>query len=163
MGYHTFFAAGAQLAAHIQAALRIGPMAPAWRLLHVSRRVIPDLTSASLECFFSSEFKIKNIEILKNLRPKPYPPPRINHLKSFILVRMPVPTPFAPRAKNSHSLLWHLVPKSDSLPRMPLPEVTRHPAGLRKKKHEEVLGVAFWGKKKITCSLFGVVISPLGT
>ena len=32
------FAAGAQLAAHTQSALRAGLMAPAWRLLHVSRR-----------------------------------------------------------------------------------------------------------------------------
>ena len=38
------FASGAQLAAHTQPALRTGLMAPAWRLLHVSRRAIPDLT-----------------------------------------------------------------------------------------------------------------------
>ena len=38
------FAAGAQLAAHTQPALRTGLMAPAWRLLHVSRRVIFYLT-----------------------------------------------------------------------------------------------------------------------
>ena len=33
---------GEELAAHTQPALRTGLMAPAWRLLHVSRRVIPD-------------------------------------------------------------------------------------------------------------------------
>jgi len=37
------FAAGAQLPAHAQLALRTGLMAPAWPLLHASRRVIPDL------------------------------------------------------------------------------------------------------------------------
>ena len=37
-------AAEAQLAAHTQPALRTGLIAPAWRLLHVSRRVILDLT-----------------------------------------------------------------------------------------------------------------------
>ena len=37
-------AAEAQFAAHTQPALRTGLMAPAWRLLHVSRRVILDLT-----------------------------------------------------------------------------------------------------------------------
>ena len=36
--------AGEQLTAHTQPALRTGLMAPAWRLLHVSRRVILDLT-----------------------------------------------------------------------------------------------------------------------
>ena len=40
----SFFAAGAHLAAHTQPALRTGLMAPAWRLLHVSRGVILDLT-----------------------------------------------------------------------------------------------------------------------
>jgi len=40
----TAFAAGAQLTAHTQPALRTGLMAPAWRLLHVSRRLILDLT-----------------------------------------------------------------------------------------------------------------------
>ncbi len=43
-----FFTAGAQLAAHTQPALRTGLMAPAWRLLHVSRRVILDLTWVSV-------------------------------------------------------------------------------------------------------------------
>ena len=38
------FAAGEQLAAHTQPALRAGLMAPAWRLLDVSQRAIPDLT-----------------------------------------------------------------------------------------------------------------------
>jgi len=37
-------ASGAQLAAHTQPALRTGFMAPAWRLPHVSRRAVPDLT-----------------------------------------------------------------------------------------------------------------------
>ena len=44
----SFFAAGAQLAAYTQPALRTGLMAPAWRLLHVSRRVILDLTKPRL-------------------------------------------------------------------------------------------------------------------
>ena len=49
---HAIFAAGAQLAAHTQPALRTGLMAPAWRLLHVSRRAIPDLTcSPGPSCF----------------------------------------------------------------------------------------------------------------
>ena len=39
------FAAGAKLAAHTQPALRTGPMAPTWRLLHVSRVVICDLAT----------------------------------------------------------------------------------------------------------------------
>ena len=47
-------AAGAQLAAHIQPALRTGLMAPAWRLLHVSRRVILDLTRTSIHSSWSS-------------------------------------------------------------------------------------------------------------
>jgi len=42
------FAAVAQLPAHTQPALRTGLMAPAWRLLHVSRRVILDLTKPSV-------------------------------------------------------------------------------------------------------------------
>ena len=37
------FAAGVQLTAHTQPALRAGLMAPAWRFLHVFRRVIPGL------------------------------------------------------------------------------------------------------------------------
>ena len=45
------FAAGAQLAAHTQPALRSGFMAPARRLLRVSRRAIPDLTLTWLRCF----------------------------------------------------------------------------------------------------------------
>ena len=39
-----FVAAGAQLVAHTQPALRTGPMAPAWRLPLVSRRINLDLT-----------------------------------------------------------------------------------------------------------------------
>ena len=37
------FAAGVKLAAHTQPALRTGLVAPAWRLIHASRRVIFDL------------------------------------------------------------------------------------------------------------------------
>ena len=48
------FAAGAQLAAHIQPALRTGLMAPAWRLLHVSRRVIPDFDLQCISKFRAS-------------------------------------------------------------------------------------------------------------
>ena len=44
---HAAFAIGAPLAAHTQPALRTGLMAPAWRLLHVSRREIPDLTQVA--------------------------------------------------------------------------------------------------------------------
>ena len=39
----SFLLLGAQLAAHTQPALRTGLRAPAWRLLHVSRRVTLDL------------------------------------------------------------------------------------------------------------------------
>ena len=42
------FAAGSPLEAHTQPALRTGLMAPAWRLLHVSRRVTLDLTCRKL-------------------------------------------------------------------------------------------------------------------
>ena len=38
----SFFAARAQPAAHMKPALRTGLMAPAWCLLHVTRRVIPE-------------------------------------------------------------------------------------------------------------------------
>jgi len=43
--------AGAQLPAHTQPALRTGLMAPAWRLLHVSRRVILDFFFWFLRAF----------------------------------------------------------------------------------------------------------------
>ena len=43
----SFFAAGEQLAANTQPALRTGLTAPAWRLLHVPRREVPDLKASS--------------------------------------------------------------------------------------------------------------------
>ena len=41
---HAALCCWSKLAAHTQPALRTGRMGPAWRLLHVSWRVIPDLT-----------------------------------------------------------------------------------------------------------------------